>query len=783
MQRAWVELPSPGVPPAFARAALARLKRHEDVIKERSEVFATTGEPTFSERVAADDYRRRLLLEEMIALLKSEDEVYFLIPWKTPLVTKEDVGWLVEMLRSEASDRRKAILAALVRLTSHLWDEERYELVYLAHLDDPALAHQVGRFFAPIELGSEEAEMQRQFHERSSRWKQDDEDPPSLDPPVAARVVRVLDAFEAGDVEAFWADVYRFLQVDARGYATVSGAEWDMTALPGWKAADDETKARIVEAAKQYVLEGDPRTDEWFCKGVDYRPAFAGYRGLCLLLRFAPEFLDGLSAEIWEKWVPIILDFPVPLNTEEEKQPHLRLVAMAYERVSDALISSLLALIDYDDANDGHVFVIRRLERCWDDRLARALFEKSKEPTLKPRTLGILLEDLLGYGLREGRDFAESLVVSSTEAGEKQRERGIAAAQALFFTTEDSGWPVLWPAIQRNDGFGSAVVDAVAEGARHSDLPQKNFAEQQVADLYMWLARFYPDSEYYVASGSGMVAYGRKEYIADWRDRVLRHLQDRGTFEACRQIERVAAELPELREKLKWTVYQARAEARCQTWVPPEPEHVLALAARPGARLVRNGDELLAVLAESLERLEKKLQGETPMALALWNEENGSYWPKDEEWLSNYVKSHLQEDLRGRGVVLNREVEIRKGEGKGRGEITDIHVDAVVPNTGTEMPDLISVIVETKGCWNNELDTAMEEQLAGRYLKDNPTCRHGLYLVGWFNCEQWDTEHRRRKRPPSYGLEEARSRFEDQARRLSRGDLRVRAFVLDTALR
>ena len=257
---------------------------------------------------------------------------------------------------------------------------------------------------------------------------------------------------------------------------------------------------------------------------------------------------------------------------------------MAYERVSDALISSLLALIDYDDANDGHVFVIRRLERCWDDRLARALFEKSKEPTLKPRTLGILLEDLLGYGLREGRDFAESLVVSSTEAGEKQRERGIAAAQALVFTTEDSGWPVLWPAIQRNDGFGSAVVDAVAEGARHSDLPQKNLAEQQVADLYMWLARFYPDSEYYVASGSGMVAYGRKEYIADWRDRVLRHLQDRGTFEACRQIERVAAELPELREKLKWTVYQARAEARRQTWVPPEPEHVLALAARPGAR-------------------------------------------------------------------------------------------------------------------------------------------------------------------------------------------------------
>jgi hypothetical protein len=444
----------------------------------------------------------------------------------------------------------------------------------------------------------------------------------------------------------------------------------------------------------------------------------------------------------------------------------------------------LLTLIDYDDANDRHVLVIRRLECCWDDRLARAVLEKAKESTLKSRTLGILLENLLGYGLPEAQDLAVSLVASGTEGSEEQRNRSITAAHALFFRSQDSGWSVLWPAIQKYAWFGSAVVDSVSEDARHSNLPQKHLTEQQVADLYAWLSRRYPESEYFLTfSGNGMTAYGRKEFIADWRDRILRHLQDRGTFEACRQIERVAAELPELRETLKWTVYQARAEARRQTWVPPEPEHLLALAARPGARLVRNGDELLAVLAESLERLEKKLQGETPMALALWNEENGSYWPKDEEWLSNYVKSHLQEDLRGRGVVLNREVEIRKGEGKGRGEITDIHVDAVVPNTGTEMPDLISVIVETKGCWNNELDTAMEEQLAGRYLKDNPTCRHGLYLVGWFNCEQWDTEHRRRKRPPSYGLEEARSRFEDQARRLSRGDLRVRAFVLDTALR
>jgi len=176
MEQAWAKLPNPGVAPAFARAALARLRRHEELVKERSEVFAATGEPTFSERIAADDYRRRLLLEEIITHLKPEDEAYLLMHWQTSLVIKEDVGWLVERLGSEVSNRKKETLAKLVGSTFHLWDDERHELVYLAHLDDPTLAHEVSRYFAPIELGSKEAETQRQFHERSSRLKQGDED-------------------------------------------------------------------------------------------------------------------------------------------------------------------------------------------------------------------------------------------------------------------------------------------------------------------------------------------------------------------------------------------------------------------------------------------------------------------------------------------------------------------------------------------------------------------------------------------------------------------------------
>lgn len=95
----------------------------------------------------------------------------------------------------------------------------------------------------------------------------------------------------------------------------------------------------------------------------------------------------------------------------------------------------------------------------------------------------------------------------------------------------------------------------------------------------------------------------------------------------------------------------------------------------------------------------------------------------------------------------------------------------------------MSVIVEAKGCWNSELNTAMEEQLAGRYLADNASCRHGLYLVGWFNCRQWDKADWRRRQAPRYGLKEARERFAEQAEILSERGPRVRAVVVNAALR
>ena len=124
---------------------------------------------------------------------------------------------------------------------------------------------------------------------------------------------------------------------------------------------------------------------------------------------------------------------------------------------------------------------------------------------------------------------------------------------------------------------------------------------------------------------------------------------------------------------------------------------------------------------------------------------------------------------------MGREVEIK------RGEKTDIYVDAI-RNHGN-VYDTVSVIIETKGCWHPKLKNAMMTQLRDRYLLKNNLCRYGLYLVGWFNCDKWDQEKDSRfGRAPKYGLDEAKTRFENQARDLSKEGIFLESYVLDLSI-
>jgi hypothetical protein len=356
-------------------------------------------------------------------------------------------------------------------------------------------------------------------------------------------------------------------------------------------------------------------------------------------------------------------------------------------------------------------------------------------------------------------------------------------ALSLLFI-EGEAWNAVWNRIT-----ALAAQDTLAERTvshLHDEFEQgrlMTLAGTRLGEICSWLKIALPEA-----------AQARSDDFADWRDtaevfrgQLFNDLQKAGTPDAFRTLQHLARLHPD-DLGVKWMLAEAHQASLRHTWIPPEPTTILAMARRPDTRIVDSGEQLLAVVIESLERLQRKLHGHTPLVEFLWDQRQDNkkaFWkPKDEKSLSVFVKSHLEGDLRGSSIVLNREVEIRRSLGKKirQGQETDIQVDAIARNPRSGEPHRISMIIEVKGCWNQDLLTAMQEQLVDRYLEESD-CQHGLYLVGWFVCDAWDSEDYRQARTPKQSLQQAREHFQAQAAELSQGGVLIRSFVLDTALR
>jgi len=564
--------------------------------------------------------------------------------------------------------------------------------------------------------------------------------------------------------------------------------EDDLRKLPGWKDADQLTRQRILRGAAAYLKMGEPGNEQWLGTDTIHRPAFAGYRALVLLANEDHGVLSSLSSAIWSKWAAIILAFPVSVTCVGKESPALDLVARAYKEAPSETIDALLGLIDHENRRDHieHLSILEKLQKCWDDRLCNATLAKA-HAGLKPGCVGDLLRHLLQQSNVAAKAWAESLVSSPLAAGGIQRQLAHISALMLVQFAADAGWRIVWPAIQADEGFGCELMEKHAWHDHHTGVLASKLSEEQAAQLYIWLERKYPHQD----PQFGRVRHiGPKEAASDLRDSMLRALSGRGTWAAVSAIQAIAKEFPQY----KWMQYQiviAKQQALRGTWSPPTPAHILGLAAQPTSRLVRSESELQQVVIEAISEINSDLQGETPAAPELWNLPTSSVdstkiRPKDENRLSDWLKLRLEAKLNTRGIIALREVQIRRGEGtaesKTPGERTDLHVTGIAPGLVGGQFEPLRVIVEVKGCWHNELQTAMKSQLVDRYLNDND-CQHGLYIVGWFRCEQWDKEDTRNNSTPPWSISDAQEFFDTQAEGLSTGTHVLRAVVLNASLR
>ena len=729
----------------------------------------------FKRRLAVETkLRRRLVILLTQIAATAENFTFYLCHGQ--LISAEDFSWLLDRHGSEDDLGLRMVWIDLIRRTFDQRDNRRTEALVEASKTDRALAVEFTWFLDP---DSPEARLAR---ERQSEWESSIPKPPTpppLDPPPSQRVLASLQRIESGDVRQFvQLNLDLTLRPDSTRYREedVLGMSW--TKLAGWNDASDDTKRRIVAAAKRYLTEHSP-ADRTAWVTTDSFPweMLAAYRALFLLLDKEPAFLDGLRSEAWGNWASITLAHP--LADEDDGDERHNLLTRSYKGAPAFILETLGLLVEKENDRFGNLFVLQRLEPIWDSNLSTYLVGKLSS-NLKLGSFGLLLSGLLRHGSAAARELAEGLLANIPASDGDDRERAAVAARALLRETEDGAWATLWPIIRRDVRFGLKVFEGVGT-LWETNRPNigRKLTDEQLGDLYLWMVLNVPvvDAS---EQRAGFAVVGPSQSLAWLRDILLTELKGRGTPSACAALRRAVKEMPQY-PWLTWHLMEAEQFARSVSWRPLEPSQLGALIATAESRLVQNADQLLEVLIQSLERLEQEMQGETPAGFFLWDEQGkDGFHPKNELRISDCLKLHFARDIVARGIVVNREVEIRKGTGGAPGEETDIHVDAVIKGS-LDTYGRVSVVVEVKGCWNRELLSAMKTQLADRYLKDNAS-PYGLYVVGWFMCDQWKADPRKTA-TPDMTLAEARDYFKKQAVDLSSEIRRLDAFVLNLAQR
>jgi hypothetical protein len=179
---------------------------------------------------------------------------------------------------------------------------------------------------------------------------------------------------------------------------------------------------------------------------------------------------------------------------------------------------------------------------------------------------------------------------------------------------------------------------------------------------------------------------------------------------------------------------------------------------------------------ESLDRAQEQMHDHTPLAPDFWNTNPNR--PKSENEISDRLVRFLREDIGGRRVVVNREVQVNPRPGGQGGDRTDIHIEAF-----DRGGDRLLTVAEVKGAWNRDLDTAMNSQLLDTYMAGAPSAS-GIYLLAWADAGEWDpdtpSERARRALATKRPIAELRSLFAHQASGVE--GVNVQSYILDISL-
>ncbi len=740
MQLAWQHLDDEDVLQVFAEAVKASWLRHEDL-------FNRTQADDLPD-LLNDDKKRRSLLASLLSSDLDEESLNEM-PWG--LMRDGDIEFLISQL-AEPQSINPEKTAKLIRARLSMEGEQEV-LEYVRRHADPDSDECIPILSEVAWSYLQETRPKNRAPNRATLSEPEDLQVPD-ELPRSEHITNAIDKCRSestdGWIRLVWAlasNLHSF--TDAIGVSLVNS--------PGWKQLNAEAQERIASFAVHY-LKGMQPSETFLTETSRFTVGDAGaWAALDYLFLDAPE--EDLEPEVIERWRPFLLRH-TSLQKEEERRP--KLLRSLYEHDPSGYCKELETLIRTESESSDHGFN-RAWEfgQVWASDIAEVFRSLAFDFRLNPKSREALARELLRH---QDEECLEELKARCVRAG---TEREKVFNGALLLTEAPSrSWDVLEPLLEETEETVKVLLGKAVWYMERDSVGLPELQEWQCAALYSVLERIYPqqlDREL----GWGDSTVTTQDRAADVRRRLLGRLRTWGSDDAVAALRDLVDRFPE-QPWLRRYLSEGEQEARIKGWTAPEPDMVWQIIEDSRRRMVRDARELADVVLESLEALQQRLQRETPMAPFLWTRNrDGEIVHVSEDRISDFVKDHLRENLEGRNIVIQREVQVRNLKDIGIGERTDLMIDAISEQHG----DVCSVVVEVKGDWHTEILTSIEQQLAGRYLIIEPY-RVGFYLAIWTGTRQ-----------EKFGSKgDLLERLAETAEQLCTGGRTVIPFVLDISL-
>jgi len=375
-----------------------------------------------------------------------------------------------------------------------------------------------------------------------------------------------------------------------------------------------------------------------------------------------------------------------------------------------------------DDEGEGWFLCLNAYDEVWDYDFSKMLIDILNSSSIKPQSMRDGLKFLAENDRPAAIEFAEAFFQRFQHSSANLRSSlDRAFLCTVLFTLHREMWMQVWPLISVEPNLVRLLfLENIRDYDRCGFEFLSSLDSNQIVDLYLSLIRLFPPSDDPPMSRESTFVTPKDECIRLRKD-CTHELTRRG---ATDQLRRILNHLPQNEEGIRWQLHEATQNSNRIKWTPIACDDVLNLVRHSNASLVRNGDDLMAVILSSLQRFQEDLQRHN--ISRVWDGDI----PKREEVLSREISQWLGRDLKN--MAVNREVEVNR-----LNQRVDLKVEALPHDNPHGNP--VTVIIEVKRAHNREIPESVKDQLIEKYLNSNPEWNNGIYLVGWFKSKgRWE---------------------------------------------